>query len=97
MQRPGRGQGQGQGQGMRNGQGAGRGSGRCGGGAGMGGTGVCICPKCGERSPHQAGQPCLEERCPSCGTAMVREGSFHHQEIENRRSSVNPVSTPRER
>ena len=63
-------QGRGQGQGMRKGQGAGGGTGRCGGG----GAGVCICPKCGQRSPHNAGVPCLQERCPSCGTAMVREG-----------------------
>lgn len=80
-------QGRGQGQGMRKGQGSGGGTGRCGSSSGMGGVGVCICPKCGQRTPHKGGMPCLQERCPSCGTAMVREGSFHHQEIESRRSA----------
>jgi len=85
-------QGRGQGQGMQNGVGGGRGSGRGGGrgqggGGGMGGTGFCICPKCGHKAPHQAGSPCLQQRCPSCGGALVREGSAHHQEIEGRRAA----------
>jgi hypothetical protein len=67
--------------------GAGRGRGQGQGGGRMGGGGFCLCPKCGQREPHQAGTPCLQMRCPSCGTAMVREGSPHHQEIERRRSS----------
>ncbi|MCG6963454.1 MAG: anaerobic ribonucleoside-triphosphate reductase [Acidobacteria bacterium] len=56
------------------------------GGAGMGAEGFCICPKCGHREVHRAGVPCLEERCPSCGVAMLREGSLHHQEVESRRA-----------
>jgi hypothetical protein len=86
---PKQGRGQGRGQGMQAGRGADRGSGRgrggSGEGGGMGGGGFCICPKCGKRVPHQPGTPCLQERCPSCGVALVREGSPHHQEIENRR------------
>ena len=71
--------------------GRGRGShGGCGGFLGAGGA--CICPKCGQRVPHNAGVPCLEERCPSCGVAMVREGSPHHQEIEGRRLSRDETS-----
>ncbi len=76
---------------------AGRGSSRdggggCGGGGGgLGAGGFCICPKCAQRVPHQPGTPCLQERCPTCGVAMVREGSPHHQEIENRRTEREPV------
>jgi len=73
-----------QGQGRGGGRGAGAGSGR---GGGMGSGGFCICPKCGERFPHQQGVPCLEERCRDCGVALVREGSAHHKEIQKRRDS----------
>ncbi len=66
------------------GGGGGRGMGP--GGGGMGGGGFCVCAKCGQRFPHRPGVPCLEERCPDCGVALVREGSAHHREIEARRS-----------
>jgi hypothetical protein len=72
--------------GQGSGRGAGGGRGGSGAGGGMGGGGFCVCPKCGQREPHQPGVPCLQERCPSCGVAMVREGSPHHQEIESRRA-----------
>jgi len=62
----GRGRGQGQG-------GSGKGFGRMGGGRGLGPSGYCICPACGHRESHQRGVPCIELRCPKCGTAMVRE------------------------
>ncbi len=51
---------------------------------GIGPGGSCICPKCGYRKPHVAGIPCREEKCPRCGTKMVREGSYHHQQIKKR-------------
>jgi hypothetical protein len=35
--------------------------------------GFCLCPKCGERIEHKQGIPCQEERCPECGTKMLRE------------------------
>jgi hypothetical protein len=71
--------------GGRGGRGGGMGGGGRAGGAGMGAGGECLCPKCGRRQPHRPGVPCIEERCPECGCALVREGSPHHQEIERRR------------
>ena len=44
----------------------------------MGEGGFCVCMHCGTRVPHRAGIPCRSERCPECGTAMLREGSPHH-------------------
>ena len=62
-----RGQGSGSGRGMR-----GDGQGRKGGfSAGPGG--FCVCSSCGEKAQHQPGQPCYEQKCPKCGSAMVRE------------------------
>lgn len=89
---PRQGRGQGRGQGMQTGgagRGRGRGRGQCGagGGRGMEGDGFCICLKCGQHIPHRQGAPCIEERCPSCGVAMVREGSPTHLEIESRRAA----------
>jgi uncharacterized protein len=57
------------GAGMGQGTGAGRGrmSGRC-----TEPTGECLCPRCGEKLPHQPGVPCLQQKCPKCGTPMVR-------------------------
>ncbi|MCB2203357.1 DUF134 domain-containing protein [bacterium] len=45
----------------------------------MGHDGNCICVSCGHKKAHEAGHPCREERCPSCGKAMLREGSAHHK------------------
>jgi len=44
----------------------------------MGEGGFCICPKCDEKITHSSGIPCDEERCPKCGAKMLREGSYHH-------------------
>ncbi|MGQ9623144.1 MAG: hypothetical protein ACUVTO_06885 [Candidatus Caldatribacteriaceae bacterium] len=52
---------------------------------GAGPGGFCVCPKCGYRKPHQAGVRCMDEKCPQCGSAMVREGSYHHRMIEERK------------
>jgi predicted Fe-Mo cluster-binding NifX family protein len=33
-------------------------------------TGNCLCPQCGEKVPHERGEPCASRKCPKCGTAM---------------------------
>jgi hypothetical protein len=61
-------------QGGRGGRGQGQGHGRGNGnkpGSGPGGN--CICPKCGKKVAHIAGQRCMDQVCPDCGTRMVRE------------------------
>jgi hypothetical protein len=66
----GRDQGHNAGQGSGRGYGGGSGSGTK---PGSGPGGVCICPKCGHKVPHIAGQRCIDQNCPRCGTGMVRE------------------------
>ncbi len=51
----------------------------------LGTGGNCVCPKCGKKVAHQAGKPCQEERCPDCGSKMLREGSAHHQLFEEKK------------
>jgi NAD-dependent SIR2 family protein deacetylase len=46
---------------------------------GMGSGGYCVCVQCGVRVPHRRGVPCLDERCPKCGRALLREGGEHHR------------------
>lgn len=40
---------------------------------GFGGVNNCVCPKCGKKAPHIRGNPCIEQKCPECGTNMVPE------------------------
>ena len=49
------------------------GRGRMGGPSAAGPGGNCICPNCGHKAPHVAGQPCDQQACPKCGTTMARE------------------------
>ena len=53
---------------------------------GMGSGGHCICPKCDERIIHKRGIPCQEGQCPKCGQRMMREGSYHHQLLMEKRA-----------
>ena len=48
---------------------------------GMGAGGYCICPKCNERILHQHAMPCQEQKCPKCRSRMMREGSYHHEKL----------------
>jgi len=40
---------------------------------GMGGTSECVCPSCGEKTPHSRGIPCSQTKCLKCGTPMRGE------------------------
>jgi len=44
----------------------------------MGAGGFCVCVSCGYGKRHEAGVPCMEEKCPRCGKALMREGSEHY-------------------
>ena len=80
--RDGRGEGQGQGRGAGRGGGAGQGQSRgAGRGRGYGSGnkpssgpgGSCVCPKCGKKTPHVAGQRCVDQVCSDCGIKLTRE------------------------
>lgn len=51
----------------------------------MGAGGFCFCPKCDYRTPHRNGVPCQDERCPNCGAKLLREGSYHHDLLREKR------------
>lgn len=67
----GRGLGRGGGRGGQ-GRGQGGGGGRMGGPLAAGPSGSCVCPNCGEKTPHMPGQPCNQTACPKCGAKMTR-------------------------
>jgi hypothetical protein len=58
------------------GLGLGRGRGLSGrgrmGGFAAGPGGICKCPKCGYEEPQVRAQPCMNKKCPKCGTLMTR-------------------------
>jgi predicted RNA-binding Zn-ribbon protein involved in translation (DUF1610 family) len=55
------------------GRGQGRSPGRMSGTKSAGPGGNCLCPSCGHKMPHVAGQPCTSQKCPKCGATMIRE------------------------
>lgn len=32
----------------------------------------CVCPKCGQKAPHERGMPCRLLHCVQCGSIMIR-------------------------
>ena len=44
----------------------------------------CICIKCGHTSIKKRGIPCMEEKCPTCGAVLLREGGYHHQKAKDK-------------
>ncbi len=42
------------------------------GGAGPGPAGVCICPSCGMKTPHERGIPCSQITCSRCHQRLTR-------------------------
>jgi len=49
-----------------------RGRGRMGGPFAAGPGGQCVCPNCGYTEPQVRGSPCMNKKCPKCGTKMTR-------------------------
>ncbi len=41
--------------------------------SGKGPSGFCVCEKCGHKTPHQRGTPCLTLKCPTCNINLKRE------------------------
>lgn len=50
----------------RRGGGIGRGQ-----GIGRGGSAYCVCPSCGQKTPHNRNLPCTQINCPNCGAPMA--------------------------
>ncbi len=45
---------------------------------GSGPDGQCICIKCNYIAPKKRAVPCMEEKCPKCGSVLLRKGGSHH-------------------
>jgi len=37
----------------------------------LGGTDYCVCQNCGYRTRHIRGKPCINMKCPRCGTPLA--------------------------
>jgi len=40
---------------------------------GRGPSGKCVCPACGHSMEHERGKPCALEKCPKCGSKLIRK------------------------
>jgi len=58
----------------------------------MGSGGFCVCPKCGEETPHRSGVRCQDETCPKCGAKLLRKGSYHYQLFAEKKAKKNNES-----
>jgi hypothetical protein len=58
--------------GSNRGQGQGRGMGRRRGFGPAASDEQCVCPNCGNKVAHVAGQPCSQQVCPNCNAHMTR-------------------------
>ncbi|MGD9231262.1 MAG: hypothetical protein PVJ20_10650 [Desulfobacterales bacterium] len=54
----------------------------------MGPGGFCIFTKCGERTMHHKGIPCIEARSSKCSAKMIREDSEHYRLIQKKKNSI---------
>ena len=52
----------------------------------LGRGGYCVCPKCGNKTPHHRGIPCQDERCTKCESKLLRENSYHHELLKKKRN-----------
>lgn len=52
-------------------------------GGGYGPDGYCVCAKCGEKVPHEAGVKCTTIKCPKCGHSMAREELLDNKREKN--------------
>jgi len=43
------------------------------GGVGLGLGGNCVCSNCGIVVAHQRAVPCIQQKCPKCGSNMARQ------------------------
>ncbi len=43
------------------------------GGFAAGPGGSCVCPNCGQEASHHLGVPCNQQKCPKCGSFMIRK------------------------
>jgi NAD-dependent SIR2 family protein deacetylase len=49
----------------------------------------CICVHCQQSFPHEKGHPCRENKCPTCGKSLMREGSYHHELYLKKKKDTN--------
>jgi hypothetical protein len=49
----------------------------------------CICPRCGAKKIHRKGIPCQMEKCPICGSKMIRENFYQHKLLKKCRNKKN--------